>query len=76
MKSACIQLGPLRDEPRGEHVRGDAVRHGDPRRREVVGGPVALGDARGGEVFVEEARTCELNVCAQLDSTVGQFDLF
>ena len=42
------------DQPRREHVRRNTMRHADPQRRIVVGGPVALRDRDRRQVRVVE----------------------
>ena len=53
-----------RDEPAREHVGRNAMRHRDPQRGEVVGGPCATRERRGRKIAVEER--ARGNVCGEL----------
>jgi hypothetical protein len=63
------------DEPGRQHVRRDAVRHGDPERRVRVRAPRTLRDLRRREVLVEERRIIEDDVLGELHASVWPFDL-
>ena len=61
-------------QPRRQHVGRDAVRHGDPQRRVVVGRPVAPRDRHRREVFVVERARLDPPRVPQLDTAIRQLD--
>ena len=62
-------------QPGGEHVRGNAVRHADPQRGVVVGGPVTAVDRNRRKVVVVERAGGNPRRVAELHAPVFVLDL-
>src|SRR5205807_2204567 len=66
------------DQSRRQHVRWNAVRHADPKRGVVVGGPVPIGNLYGREVAIEEGTRADFakSFSLQFDTAVRILNCF